>query len=51
MNQDENNLVDQEMVRRNHLYRGMIKLDYHDYFDSMYNLLMDEQFINNSKKS
>ena len=42
MGKHEVTMIDQQMIRRNHLYRGMEKGDYHEYFDSMYNLIMDQ---------
>ena len=37
--------------RRRHLYRGMDVMDYHKYFDYMYNLKKEREFLESDCKS
>lgn len=42
---NEQNDLPIEGDRRKHLYRGMDKQDYHSYYDSVYNFILDQEFI------
>ena len=34
-------------MRRDHLYRGLKKQDYHEYYDRVYNMMVEQVFLNN----